>query len=134
MVIYGIICYNIQMSLMNMHHSLGRQYDKDGNLKQWWPDNVINRFKDKAQCIIDQYNNYTVKEVRMNVRSFTRFRWIAPLHWICEPIRFLSCGVRLLPPQIFKLQWGLVETIFFLPWWGGSVKWEWGLKVSTSCL
>jgi predicted metalloendopeptidase len=47
----------------------GRQYDKDGNLKQWWSDSVIKRFKEKAQCIIDQYSNYTVVEAGLNVRT-----------------------------------------------------------------
>lgn len=63
----------IQTSVMNMH-DLGRQYDKDGNLKQWWSDSVINRFKDKARCIIEQYNNYTVKEVGLNVRTLICLR------------------------------------------------------------
>ena len=40
----------------------GRQYDKDGNLKQWWTTGVINKFKQQAQCIINQYGNFTVPE------------------------------------------------------------------------
>jgi len=45
----------------------GRQYDKWGNLKEWWSPQVIDRFKEKAQCIIDQYSNYTVVEAGLNV-------------------------------------------------------------------
>ena len=45
----------------------GRQFDKDGNLVQWWDDVVIARFKERAQCIIDQYSNYTLPEVNMQV-------------------------------------------------------------------
>ena len=45
----------------------GRQFDKDGNLVQWWDDVVISHFKERAQCIIDQYSNYTVPEVDMQV-------------------------------------------------------------------
>lgn len=40
---------------------LGRQYDKDGNIFQWWSDEDIVNFQDKAKCIIDQYSNYTVE-------------------------------------------------------------------------
>lgn len=66
---FGGIATVIGHELTHAFDDKGRQYDKDGNLKQWWPDNVISRFKDKAQCIIDQYNNYTVKEVRMNLNG-----------------------------------------------------------------
>jgi len=45
----------------------GRQYDKSGNLKEWWSPSVVERFKEKAQCIIDQYSNYTVVEAGLNV-------------------------------------------------------------------
>lgn len=45
----------------------GRQFDKNGNLKQWWDSDVIKRFKNQAQCIIDQYSNFTVEEANMNV-------------------------------------------------------------------
>jgi len=45
----------------------GRQYDKAGNLKEWWSPSVVQRFKEKAQCIIDQYSNYTVVEAGLNV-------------------------------------------------------------------
>lgn len=41
----------------------GRQYDKDGNLKQWWNNATVNAFRDRAQCMIDQYSRYKVNEV-----------------------------------------------------------------------
>jgi len=47
----------------------GRQYDKSGNLAEWWSPSVVERFKEKAQCIIDQYSNYTVVEAGLNVCS-----------------------------------------------------------------
>lgn len=47
--------------------SVGRQFDKSGNLKQWWDDDVIAKFKEKAQCIVEQYGNYTVPEVGVSV-------------------------------------------------------------------
>ena len=50
---------------------VGRQFDKSGNLKQWWDDDVIAKFKDQAKCIIEQYGNYTVPEVGINVRNKT---------------------------------------------------------------
>lgn len=46
---------------------LGRQYDKNGNLKQWWDDDVIRAFKKQAQCIVEQYGNYTIDKVGIQV-------------------------------------------------------------------
>ncbi|RQM22078.1 hypothetical protein B5M09_013988, partial [Aphanomyces astaci] len=39
----------------------GRQYDSDGNLKQWWSNATSTAFNTKSQCIIDQYANFVVK-------------------------------------------------------------------------
>lgn len=37
---------------------IGRRYDENGNLKQWWSINTLNHYHKKVQCIIDQYNKY----------------------------------------------------------------------------
>ncbi|XP_064641839.1 neprilysin-4-like [Lineus longissimus] len=47
----------------------GRQTDKDGNLIPWWQPSAVEKFKRKAQCIIDQYSKYVVKEVNMTVNG-----------------------------------------------------------------
>jgi putative endopeptidase len=36
----------------------GRQYDKDGNLKDWWTKEDNDKFLARAKKIIDQYNSY----------------------------------------------------------------------------
>ncbi|HEX3383690.1 MAG TPA: M13 family metallopeptidase, partial [Mucilaginibacter sp.] len=38
----------------------GRQYDKDGNLKDWWTKDDADKFKKRVQVMIDEYNQYTV--------------------------------------------------------------------------
>ena len=38
----------------------GSQYDKDGNLKAWWPEDVRKAFASKTQCMKDQYAKYAV--------------------------------------------------------------------------
>ncbi|KAK3102918.1 hypothetical protein FSP39_014949 [Pinctada imbricata] len=50
-------------------NQIRRQFDKDGNLKQWWDDDVIERFKDMAQCIVHQYGNYTIEDVGVNLNG-----------------------------------------------------------------
>ena len=45
----------------------GRQYDKDGNLKDWWTKEDAAKFKSRVQLVIDQYNKYTVlNDVHLN--------------------------------------------------------------------
>ena len=46
---------------------VGRQFNKDGDLEQWWDQNIIDQFKQKAQCIVDQYGSFFVSEANMTV-------------------------------------------------------------------
>lgn len=41
----------------------GRQFDKEGNMMQWWNNATIRNFRERAQCIIDQYSRYRIDEV-----------------------------------------------------------------------
>jgi putative endopeptidase len=45
----------------------GRQFDAKGNLTNWWTDKDDKAFKDRAQCIVDQYAQYTVvDDIKIN--------------------------------------------------------------------
>lgn len=44
----------------------GRQFDKEGNLKPWWPQDAINTFDEKAECVVKQYSSYTVEGEHVN--------------------------------------------------------------------
>ena len=46
----------------------GRQFDLDGNLVDWWDPETNKHFLEKAQCIIDQYGNYTDLKANLSVR------------------------------------------------------------------
>ena len=46
---------------------MGRQFDKDGNLVDWWDPKTKKEYLKRAQCIIDQYSGYLVKDVNLNV-------------------------------------------------------------------
>lgn len=39
---------------------LGGQYDRHGNLKQWWTEESYKKFQKKAECIVKLYDNFTV--------------------------------------------------------------------------
>ncbi|HEY7290766.1 MAG TPA: M13 family metallopeptidase [Vicinamibacterales bacterium] len=45
----------------------GRQFDAQGNLKDWWTDKDAQAFDTRAQCIVDEYSNFTaVDDVKVN--------------------------------------------------------------------
>ena len=57
---YGAIGAVIGHEMTHGFDDQGRQYDKDGNLKDWWTKEDAAKFKSKAQVMINQYNQFTV--------------------------------------------------------------------------
>ncbi|KAG0235119.1 hypothetical protein BGW42_005769 [Actinomortierella wolfii] len=39
----------------------GRRYDENGIIRDWWTEESVTNFDEKAQCFMDQYGNFTVK-------------------------------------------------------------------------
>jgi predicted metalloendopeptidase len=37
----------------------GRQFDAQGNLKDWWTPEDANEFEKRTACIVDEYSNFT---------------------------------------------------------------------------
>lgn len=57
---YGAIGAVIGHEMTHGFDDQGRQYDKDGNLKDWWVKTDADQFKTRVQVMIDQYNKFTV--------------------------------------------------------------------------
>jgi putative endopeptidase len=55
---YGAIGAVIGHEMTHGFDDQGRQYDADGNLKDWWSAEDADKFKQRAKTIIDQYNGY----------------------------------------------------------------------------
>lgn len=55
---YGGIGMVIGHELTHGFDDEGRQYDKDGNLKDWWTKEDAAKFTMKSKAVIDQYNAY----------------------------------------------------------------------------
>lgn len=53
---YGDMGSTIGHELTHGFDDEGRQFDKDGNLKDWWTKGDEAKFKQKAQCMVDQYD------------------------------------------------------------------------------
>ncbi|XP_063903442.1 neprilysin-2-like isoform X1 [Zophobas morio] len=66
---YGAIGYIIGHEITHGFDDEGRQYDKDGNLVDWWQAKTKSAFDEKAQCIIDQYSNITVPGINLNLNG-----------------------------------------------------------------
>ncbi|XP_071805807.1 neprilysin-1-like [Asterias amurensis] len=59
---YGGIGVVIGHEITHGFDDQGRQYDKVGNLETWWGNNSISKFKERAQCIVDQYSGFVMPE------------------------------------------------------------------------
>ena len=57
---YGAIGVVIGHEMTHGFDDQGRQYDKDGNLKDWWTKEDAVKFKQRVQVLINQYSGYTV--------------------------------------------------------------------------
>lgn len=44
----------------------GREFDKDGNLHQWWNNKTVERFKERTACLARQYGGYRVNGKPLN--------------------------------------------------------------------
>ncbi|XP_064459622.1 neprilysin-1-like [Ornithodoros turicata] len=66
---YGGIGVVIGHEITHGFDDKGRQFDKNGNLKQWWNNKTIETFRQRAQCIIDQYSSYVLEDINLNVNG-----------------------------------------------------------------
>ncbi|XP_050526438.1 endothelin-converting enzyme homolog isoform X1 [Daktulosphaira vitifoliae] len=44
----------------------GREFDRFGNLHQWWNNNTVDKFKQATDCMIKQYSNYKINGININ--------------------------------------------------------------------
>ena len=57
---YGGIGMVIGHEITHSFDDQGAQFDKDGNVKDWWTKSDYEKFKARTQQVIDQYNLFTV--------------------------------------------------------------------------
>jgi endothelin-converting enzyme/putative endopeptidase len=64
---YGNTGATIGHELTHGFDDEGRQFDAQGNLKDWWTREDGEAFNTRAQCIVDQYSKYTiVDDIKIN--------------------------------------------------------------------
>ncbi|KAM0749064.1 zincin [Meredithblackwellia eburnea MCA 4105] len=52
--------------LTHAFDQMGRQYDKDGKLTDWWTKATVKRFESLKGCLLEQYGNYSVLDPKGN--------------------------------------------------------------------
>jgi putative endopeptidase len=57
---YGGIGYVIGHEITHGYDDEGRQFDPDGNLKDWWTEKDAKEFEARAKKLVEQYNGYEV--------------------------------------------------------------------------
>lgn len=66
---YGAIGFVIGHEITHGFDDQGRQFDKEGNLVDWWAYETKENYLERAECIVNQYGNYTVEEVGLNLNG-----------------------------------------------------------------
>lgn len=66
---YGAIGFIIGHEITHGFDDEGRQYDQHGNLIDWWNNGTEKQFLKRAQCIIEQYANFTDPNTKLKVKK-----------------------------------------------------------------
>lgn len=66
---YGMLGVVIGHEITHGFDTSGRKFDKEGNLTQWWSDEIIDKFKEKASCFAEQYSQYPIEMVGQNING-----------------------------------------------------------------
>ena len=51
---------NFEANERKAFDSMGRHYDMNGRFTDWWDNNTVEAFKERAECFVSQYSNYSV--------------------------------------------------------------------------
>jgi len=63
---YGHIGLFMGHEITHGFDDMGRQFDGHGNLEDWWTKEDGDKFTQKAQCIVDEYAQFSVGDTKIN--------------------------------------------------------------------
>ncbi|XP_057331036.1 neprilysin-2-like [Microplitis mediator] len=66
---YGSIGWFTGHEMTHGFDSTGKDFNKDGNFENWWEPVTNAEFWKRATCLKEQYGNYTIEDVGMNVNG-----------------------------------------------------------------
>ncbi len=114
---YGAIGAVIGHEMTHGFDDQGRQFDADGNLRDWWQPEDAAKYKVAAQRVVDQFNGYTVidSETHVNGRQ-TLGENIADLGGLTVAYAALEKALGNDPAKRRKIDGFTPEQRFFLAW------------------
>ncbi|XP_055645400.1 endothelin-converting enzyme 2-like [Toxorhynchites rutilus septentrionalis] len=59
---YGAMGTILGHELTHGFDDSGRQFDKEGNLKQWWTNSTVREYVNRSACFVQQYSGYYIPE------------------------------------------------------------------------
>jgi predicted metalloendopeptidase len=68
-LIFGSLGFIIGHELTHGFDNTGRQYDRHGNMVDWWGNASSQQFTDLSQCFVDEYNNFIIYGQHANGQS-----------------------------------------------------------------
>ena len=57
---YGAFASVAGHELSHAFDSTGRHYDQNGNFTDWWTNSTVAAFKERADCFVKQYSNFSI--------------------------------------------------------------------------
>jgi putative endopeptidase len=96
---YGGIGVVIGHEISHGFDNHGRQFDKDGNMTDWWTEQDGKNFDEKSQILIDQYNNYKMLDTLHVDGKLTLGENIADLGGVSISLEALKKAWEKNPPQ-----------------------------------
>ncbi len=111
---YGAIGAGIGHEMTHGFDDQGRKSDGDGNLRDWWTENDARRFEEKAQVLVNQFNQYVpIDTFRIN-GELTLGENIADLGGLTIAFRAYQLSLNGKPSEEIDGLTG--EQRFFLGW------------------
>jgi len=66
---YGAIGAVIGHEITHGFDDRGRTQDFEGKLVDWWANETATEYKRRAQCVIEQYGNYTAEQIKLSLNG-----------------------------------------------------------------
>ncbi|XP_041355707.1 endothelin-converting enzyme 2-like isoform X1 [Gigantopelta aegis] len=63
---FGALGFALSHEITHGFDETGKDYDKYGNMKNWWSKASADSFSEKAKCLENQYSHYEVDGVKLN--------------------------------------------------------------------